>query len=92
MDERKNKNFDAGFEILIRETHYQRYFDAIEFMHEHPELMNTFEFYDMTREEQQKDLMRRTNVAYKYGKEKWFHNHEPHLVHWAYVQNGLSPS
>ena len=79
-------------EFLVRESHVDRYFDAIQFMYDHPELMNKFEFYDMTREEQQKDLMRRSNIAYKYGREKWFHNHEPHIVHWAYVQNGLSPT
>ena len=85
VEERANKNFEGGLEVLIREGHVERYFDAIKFMYDHPELMNTFEFYDMTRQEQQKDLMRRAHIAYKYGREKWFHNHEPHEVHWAYV-------
>jgi len=39
----------------------------------------------MTRKEQMTDLMRRTNAAYKHGKEQWFQKHEPHLVHWAYT-------
>lgn len=85
LEEREKKDFNAGLEILVRDSHVERYFDAIDFMHKTPGLSNTFKFYDMTRQEMQKDLMRRTNLAFKHGREKWFYNHEPHLVHWAYV-------
>jgi len=33
-------------------------------MESHPGLANSHKFYDMTRGEQQKDLMRKANIAY----------------------------
>ena len=38
-----------------------------------------------------KDLMRKVNRVYKTDKKKWFIDHEPHIVHWAYVMLGNSP-
>jgi acyl-CoA oxidase len=60
-------------------------------MDENPELNQSHKFFDMTRQEQMKDMMMRANAAYRLGKEKWFHKHEPHVVHWAYTQLGNSP-
>jgi len=64
LEERKNKDFNVGLEGLVRQSHLNRYFDALKFAQDHPELHNTFEFYDMTRKEQMKDLMRRANFAF----------------------------
>jgi hypothetical protein len=41
-------------------------------MDSNPELNQTHKFFDMTREEQMKDMMMRANAAYRLGKEKWF--------------------
>jgi len=87
QEERDKRDFELrdtrGY--FIRESHGIRYDEACEFMEKHEELVPTHKYYDMTRKEQMTDLMRRSNAAYKHGKEQWFQKHEPHLVHWAYT-------
>ena len=83
--ERDNKDFVGSPKYFVRPSHIDRYMESCDFMDEHKELNQTHKFYDMTRQEQMKDMMMRANAAYKYGKEKWFVNHEPHLVNWAYT-------
>ena len=65
--------------------------EAVEFMESSPELINSHKFYDMTRAEMQKDLMRKANVAYRLGKEKWFLTHEADEQFWGHAHLGLNP-
>jgi acyl-CoA oxidase len=43
---------------------------------------NTPEYYEMTREEQMKDNMRKCNLAYTYQKEKFFVKQDPTSLQW----------
>jgi acyl-CoA oxidase len=38
-----------------------------------------------------KDKMRKANLAYRLGKDKWFINHQPHMYHWSFHHLGLDP-
>jgi hypothetical protein len=61
-------------------------------MESHPGLINSHKFYDMTRSEQQKDLMRKANLAYRLGKDKWFIKHEADEHYWGSAMLGQNPT
>jgi len=72
IEERAKSDFKGNIRELLKGPSYERIDEAVEFMESTPELINSHKFYDMTRQEQQIDLMRKANVAYKLGKDKWF--------------------
>jgi hypothetical protein len=91
LEERANKNFTGSMREVLSHPGYVRMDEAVEFMESHPGLANSHTFYDMTRGEQQKDLMRKANLAYKLGKDKWFIKHEADEQWWGHAHLGLNP-
>lgn len=91
IEERSHKDFTGTISELLKGPGYERMAEATAFMESSPELMNSHKFYDMTRSEMQKDLMRKANVAYRLGKEKWFIKHEPDEHFWGHANLGLNP-
>ena len=69
-----------------------RWFESAKFIGENPELQNTHKYYEMSTEEKFYESMRKTNVAYKLDKEKWFTNHHPNTVPWGYACLGQNPT
>lgn len=91
LEERANQDFTGSIREVLSAPGYVRMDEAVEFMESHPELANSHKFYDMTRAEQQKDLMRKANLAYRLGKDKWFLKHEADEHFWGHAHLGLNP-
>ena len=76
--ERANKNFTGSLDEAVDSENYRRTKESVAFMESHPGLRNSHTFYDMTKEEQMKAKLKKVNLAYRLGKDKWFVNHQPH--------------
>ena len=84
-DERKQCNFD-----LQELTHFvwggadefQRVKGIFEDMERVPELRGSEKWYDMSREEQQENALKRVKVYLDNYKEKYFTNFKQHFVPW----------
>ena len=61
------------------------------FQMSHPGLMNCHKFYDMTRQEQMKDWYRKSALAFKLGKDRYFVNQHPSNLSWSHVHLGEYP-
>ena len=91
IEERSHKDWTGSIREVLKEEAYVRMDEGAEFMQSHPGLLNDHKFYDMTRSEMQKDLMRKGNLAFKLGKEKWFLKHEADEHWWGHSHLGLNP-
>lgn len=91
LEERAKKDFSGSFLELFDQPTLQRIRDCYAFMESDPRLHNSHKFYDMTRQEMMTEGLRKANVAYQLGKQKWWLDHDPKEVHWSYAHLGLNP-
>lgn len=91
LEERAKKDFTGSFLDLYHQPTVQRAKEVYAFMESDPRLHNSHKFYDMTRQEMMTEGLRKANVAYQLGKQKWFLDHDPKEIHWSYSHLGLSP-
>lgn len=90
-EEREKANFKAkelSNVMWYNPDYYKEQKEIAKIVHNDPILKNTHEFYDMTREEQQVHVLKRTKRAFELNKKLFFHNITPYeYAYWFTLHN-----
>ena len=88
QEERDKKDFTGSMSDYFDPYIVKRMDEVLAFSESDPGLLNSHKFYDMTREEQMQDWYKKSNVAFRLGKQKYFVDSEPTDINWGFVHLG----